>query len=263
MLLARSFAVATFCFAGVVAAQEDYSATVRVVNREGTALAGQEYRLMMQSPPGLFRTVVKGELSADGVFRVEGLKGGEEPVMYEVRIGESGEAIGYVIVGGSERHQDVEIMVPPSVGEVAPDITFTELFTGEKARLSDFRGQVVLLDFWASWCPPCQKPMGDNQAAMVAHKDAWRDKATILALSIDDTPEIAREHIEKNGWTAIRNYFSSEGGAAWESDAVKMYGVLGIPTAFLIDRDGKIAWQGNPGHADVVELIDAEFAKAR
>ncbi|HEX4342528.1 MAG TPA: TlpA disulfide reductase family protein, partial [Verrucomicrobiae bacterium] len=74
--------------------------------------------------------------------------------------------------------------LPPQT--IAPEIEFITLVDEKKMKLSDLRGKVVVLDFWATWCGPCQEPMADLQTIRNTHPD-WQDKVVLLPLSIDDT----------------------------------------------------------------------------
>jgi hypothetical protein len=97
---------------------------------------------------------------------------------------------------------------------------------------------------------------------MSRHSSDWEGKAILVALSIDDAQADAARHVESKGWTAIRHFWSAAGSEpGWNSDAPRTYGIDGIPTAFLIDTDGKILWRGNPRQVEVEEMISEQLAR--
>ena len=116
------------------------------------------------------------------------------------------------------------------VGTVAPDFELQTL-DGETVKLSDFRGEKVLLNFWASWCGPCRSEMPDMQKFHEEHDDV-----TILAVNLTETetkPESVDEFLEEYGITfPILSDVNS--------DVSTMYKALALPTSYLIDSEGKI-----------------------
>lgn len=115
-------------------------------------------------------------------------------------------------------------------GDLAPDFEL-ETMDGEAAKLSDFRGQKVLLNFWATWCPPCRAEMPDMQKF---HED--HDDAVILSVNLTETENSVR-NIED---------FLEEYGITFEvlSDentlVANTYNAQALPTSYLIDTTGKI-----------------------
>ncbi|MGB9873527.1 MAG: TlpA family protein disulfide reductase, partial [Hydrogenobacter sp.] len=114
--------------------------------------------------------------------------------------------------------------VKPSAPQSLPDFTFQSL-DGKVYRLSDFRGKIVLLNFWASWCPPCREEMPIFQKV---YEDCKKHGFVILAVSMD-TNRSARDSYLKE---LKPSFLILEG-----NDSVKL---IGLPTSYLIDRDGKI-----------------------
>lgn len=154
------------------------------------------------------------------------------------------------------------------IGMPAPDIQM-ESPSGKIYSLSELKGQVVLLDFWASWCRPCRR---ENPNVVKVYDKYKEDGFTIFSVSLDGldsrrtqgmTPDqIAQANVgQKKRWTdAIAQdklswpYHVSE-LTKWESTAGRTYGVRGIPKTFLIDRDGKIAAVGLRGAASIEQAL--------
>ena len=154
------------------------------------------------------------------------------------------------------------------VGQPAPNISLPSP-EGKTYELEDLKGQVVLIDFWASWCGPCRR----ENPNVVKVYDKYKDQGfTIYSVSLDGldprrtagmSPEqIARgQEGQKKRWTdAIAKdnlkwpYHVSE-LAKWNTKAAAEYGVRGIPKTFLIDREGKIAAVGLRGAASIEQAL--------
>lgn len=129
-----------------------------------------------------------------------------------------------------------------SIGAIAPDLAFPDP-DGNIRKLSDLRGKVVLLDFWASWCRPCR---GENPH-VVAMYQKYHDKGfEVFSVSLDRDKESWKRAIAADGlvWP---NHVSDL--KYWSSDAARTYGVSSIPSTFLLDQNGRIIAKNLRGEA--------------
>jgi thiol-disulfide isomerase/thioredoxin len=111
------------------------------------------------------------------------------------------------------------------------------LLDGEQVDWESYRGKVVLVDFWATWCGPCRAEV-PNILAM--HKAYGSKGFDVLGVSLDQTPEDAQTYIEEQGipWKSL--FPEKEEDRGWANPLAKFYGINGIPTAILVDQEGKV-----------------------
>ena len=144
---------------------------------------------------------------------------------------------------------------PVKLGQPAPEIALADP-NGQIKKLSDLKGKVVLIDFWASWCGPCRRANPHVVDVYNRYKD---DGFTVYSVSLDGldtrskarykTPDLIEKQMkkEKDKWLAAIKKDNLEWDThvsdlkKWESGAAKEYGVRSIPTTFLVDKDGNVA----------------------
>lgn len=122
---------------------------------------------------------------------------------------------------------------PISVGMMAPELAAKDP-NGKTIKLSDFKGKVVLIDFWASWCGPCRK---ENPAVVAAYNQYHSKGFEVLSVSLDNNLDKWKQAIATDGliW---KTHISDLKG--WQSELAAAYGVHSIPCPVLVGKDGKI-----------------------
>jgi peroxiredoxin len=124
--------------------------------------------------------------------------------------------------------------------KAAPDFTLNDS-TGAPIRLSDYKGRIVLLDFWATWCHGCKIEIPWYMEFENKYKDGG---LAVIGVSMDD-----------DGWKSVKPFLEENKlnypVVIGNSDLGKLYGVDNMPVTLLIDRDGKIA----DSHAGMVDKV--------
>lgn len=114
----------------------------------------------------------------------------------------------------------------------APEISVKSLANGSTLKLSDLKGKVVLLNFWATWCPPCREEI----PSMMKLNSIMAGKPfQMVAISIDEGGKTAIESFYKESGFSLPTYIDESGASA------KIYGVTGVPESFIIDKQGVLA----------------------
>ncbi len=128
------------------------------------------------------------------------------------------------------------------IGTEAKGFT-TKSLDGKEVKLSDFRGKVVLLDFFAGWCGPCVAEMPHLKALYAKYKDKGFE---ILGVNMDRTLEDAKKYVAKDGLTWTVTW---EAPGFWANPVAKLYGIGSIPAMYLLDKEGKVLAVGLRGDA--------------
>jgi peroxiredoxin len=130
----------------------------------------------------------------------------------------------------------------------APDFDLTTL-DGRNAKLSDLRGEVVLLNFWATWCPPCKAEMPDLEALYREHGDA--QGFVVIGVNYEEAQAPVEAFVRERE-LSFPVWLDHEGKAA------AALGVRGLPVTFIIDREGYIrdAWNGQIARAAMLARLE-------
>jgi thiol-disulfide isomerase/thioredoxin len=133
----------------------------------------------------------------------------------------------------------------------APEVSAGTWINAEGFKLADHKDKIVVVEFWATWCPPCRKSIPHLKTLYHDYKDKG-----VVVVSLSNEP------------AATINEFNKKAGMDWivgaESESGAAYGVSGIPSAFIV-VDGKIVWNGHPMDGldvEIKKLVDARGGSA-
>lgn len=139
-----------------------------------------------------------------------------------------------------------QLLTPVPDTPKAPDFTLEDL-DGVARKLSDYRGKVVLLNFWATWCPPCRREMPSMERAWLQVKD---EDIVIVAVDVGEDVDTV--------YTFLADYPVSFPLLLDEqAEVVRKYPVRGLPTSYVIDPDGRLIYQAVGGREwDDPQILD-------
>ena len=133
-------------------------------------------------------------------------------------------------LASNEPDRSIENAAQRGEPEPAPELELPRLSGAGTGTLADYRGQVVVLNFWASWCDPCRK---ESPLLQRWHRRMSGNGGTILGVDVQDVSSDAREFSREYGLT----YPMLRDGSG---DTREPFGILGYPETFVIDRSGRI-----------------------
>lgn len=163
-----------------------------------------------------------------------------------------------ILVGGSMvwlgRVEDPDSLIgkpAPRRGAPAPDFTLADL-NGENHTLSEYQGQPVIINFWATWCEPCRREMPDLQAIYEQYAD---EGLVVLAVNAQESPDVVQRFVDDYDLT-FPILLDTQGIA-------DRYDVLAYPSTYFVDQDGRIRVDTFSGpmtssyiESNVLELLD-------
>lgn len=165
--------------------------------------------------------------------------------------------IGVGALLGSRLGTDPTLVDSPLIGAPAPTPALPALETGEPVALPALRGQVVVVNFWASWCVPCRQ----EHPALLAAANAYRPAGvTFVGVSFQDRPADSIRFLDELGRAPDYRYVLDP-----DTRAAVEFGVFGIPETFVIDRTGTIVAKitGPAGYPLLARVLDDVLAGRR
>lgn len=143
--------------------------------------------------------------------------------------------VGLLIVAFATRFgNDPRIVDSPLIGTPVPSLELAYLDGDETLTLTDLRGDIVVVNFWASWCIPCRSEHGYLTAANRAYRDRG---VRFVGVVHQDRPAAARAFLDELGWGDEDYLYVLDP----DSRAAIEFGVFGVPETFFVDREGLIA----------------------
>jgi len=161
----------------------------------------------------------------------------------------SGGLAGWRVAEAGAKRDEAEGL---SVGQRPPAFSVLDL-QGQRQSLKQYRGQVVVLHFWATWCPYCR---GEIPKLLQIHEQGSPQGVTVLAVSVDEDLAQLQAFVQQAGLPYI-----VIPDARSPSSVASAYGVRGIPVTYLLDRDGRIAYRFF-GSADLLGAVQHLLARS-
>ena len=141
-------------------------------------------------------------------------------------------AVVFAVVLASRFGTDPGLVDSPLLGQPAPDFDLPPLEGGESVSLTDLDGDIVVVNFFASWCLECR----NEHQALVSTADAFADEGvTFVAISYQESPPASLDYLESAGRSDATHYLADPG-----SRTAIAFGVFGIPETFFIDEGGTV-----------------------
>lgn len=207
-------------------------------------------RIVAVAEPGQAPIAVAGMELAKVVALIRGTRGSEVRLTIVPDGKTHDESYVAMIVRGTVKELNVfgdgKLLAP---GTPCPDLNYVRLNDLKSGRLSQHKGKVVILEFWASWCGPCIKAMEGVQTEFNEHSD-WKGRVELIAVSVDKNREDAIACFQKQRWPGVN--------AIWAGpNPLKSYHVSGIPVVYVLDQKGRVLAADH--NLDLTDVISRHF----
>ena len=142
-----------------------------------------------------------------------------------------------------------------NIGAPAPDFTMNDI-DGNSFTLSSLKGKVVMIDFWATWCPPCVRSIPEAKNIWNTFK---KQDFVLLGVSLDKDLDTWKDYVTKQqmSWVQVADC------KFWDNSAAVLYGIGSIPSVWILDKDGNVALkdvnplsEGDAIRAKITELLN-------
>lgn len=141
------------------------------------------------------------------------------------------------------------------LGDPAAPLAIAEWVKGSPVKLADGRGKkLYVVEFWATWCPPCRTSIPH----LTEMQKQFKDKDVVFIGVTDEKANVVKPFVEQMG-DKMDYVVAIDQDKKTSAGYMKAYGINGIPHAFIVDKEGKVAWQGHP-KADLDKAIEEILA---
>ena len=150
---------------------------------------------------------------------------------------------------------DLELRTGLGAGDLFPKIENLTIVYGDgKTVLEHKPGEILAIQFWATWCGYCQQPMANNHNMMVNNEKNWTGKVRIFGLSLDETKERVIQRVDERKWHKVEHLWIGP----WKMghDSIRTFQIDGVPKFFIVDREGRLAFVGSPMQIKVEDKIN-------
>lgn len=156
--------------------------------------------------------------------------------------------VGGMALAQNEQSESVSL----KVGDPAPPLKVSEWVKGDAVNLDDVKGKkVVVIEFWATWCPPCRYSIPH----LTELQEKYKDRDVLVVGISSEEAETVKSFVEQAGDKMKYHVAVDKDETTW-SAYMEASGARGIPHAFIVNKEGKVAWQGHPMKADFEKTIE-------